>query len=67
MKRGILISSGPILTTGDEVGELGYSETYHCLGFPEAGGIGLAKCKQTISAEIQKRLRLVWKLLLHGT
>ena len=66
VKRGKLVSTGPVLTIGDEISELAYGETYRYLGFPEAGGVDHAKCKQTISAEFQRRLRLVWKSLLHG-
>ena len=52
---------------GDEIGELAYDETYLYLGFPESGGVDHAKCKETISAEMLRRLKLVWKSLLHGT
>ena len=58
--------TGPVLTIGDEIGELAYDETYRYLGFPESGGVDHAKCKEAISAELLKRLKVVWKSLLHG-
>ena len=38
-RRGKLTLTGPLVTLGDEIAELNYSETYRYLGFPEAGGI----------------------------
>ena len=60
------MSTGPVLTIGDEIGELAYDETYRYLGFPESGSVDHAKCKEAISAELLRRLKVVWKSLLHG-
>ena len=43
---------------GDEIGELAYGETYLYLGFPESGGVNHAKCKEIISAEMLRRLKI---------
>jgi len=58
--------TGPVLTVGGKIGELTYDETYRYLGFPESGGIVHAKCKEAISTEFLKRLKLVWKSLPRG-
>ena len=39
VKQAKPISTGPVLTIGDEIGELAYGETYRYLGFPESGVI----------------------------
>lgn len=66
VKRGKPVSTGPILTIGDEIGELSCGETYRYLGFVESGGVDHSKCKDIISAEFLRRLKLVWRSLLHG-
>lgn len=66
VKWGKPVSTGPILTIGDEIGELSYGETYRYLGFAESGGVDHSKCKDIISAEFLRQLKLVWKSLLHG-
>ena len=66
VKRGKSMSTGPIMTIGDEIGELAYDETYHYLGFPKSGGIDHTKCKEVISTEFLRRLKVVWKSMLHG-
>jgi len=53
------VSTGPVLTLGDEIGELAYDETYCYLGFPESGGVDHVKCKETISTEFLRRLKVV--------
>ena len=66
VKRGKPMTTGPVLMIEDEIGELAYGETYHYLGFPESAGVDHAKRKETISAEMLRRLKLVWTSLLHG-
>jgi len=43
VKCGKSMSTGPIITICDEIGELAYDETYRYLGFPESGGIDHTK------------------------
>ena len=61
MKRGKPVSTGPILTIGDEIGELSYGETYRYLGFPKSKRVHHSKCKDIISAEFLRQLKLVCK------
>ena len=56
VKRGKPVSTGPVITIGEEIGELAYNATYRYLGFPESGGVDHAKCKEVISAELSRRL-----------
>jgi len=66
VKQGKPVSTGPMLTIGDEISELSYDKTYRYLRFPESGGVDHSKCKDIILAEFLRRLKLVWKSLLHG-
>ena len=65
-RRGKLILTGPVPTLESEINELDYGQTYRYLGFPEAGGIDHACSKSIITAELHRRLKLVWGSLLCG-
>ena len=65
-RRGKLILTGPVPTLESEINELDYGQTYRYLGFPEAGGIDHACNKSIITAELHRRLKLVWGSLLCG-
>ena len=45
VKRGKPVSTGPMLTIGDEISKLSYDETYRYLGFSEYGVVDHSKCK----------------------
>jgi len=50
VKQGKPVSTGPVITIGEEIDELAYHATYRYLGFPES--VDHAKCKEVISAEL---------------
>jgi len=55
IKRGKPVSTGPVLTLGDEICELSYDETYRYL---ECGGIDYGQAKSKITEEFLRRLTL---------
>ena len=66
LSRGKPVSTGPVVTLGDEIRELSYDETYCYLGFPECGGIDYAQAKSKITEEFLRCLKVVWNSLLYG-
>ena len=58
--------SGPIMSHGDEIGELSYGQTYCYLGFPETGSVDHGTYKELITAEVRRRSQLIWGSLLNG-
>jgi len=67
IKRGKVVQTGPMsLGNCQEIPELDPTGFYRYLGFPEVGGIDHQCCKETILAEFERRLRLVWRSLLYG-
>ena len=66
VKEGRPVLSGPIMSHGDEIGELSYGQTYCYLGFPETGSVDHDTYKELITAEIRRRSQLIWGSLLNG-